>query len=567
MRATDTITANLGHYQSAVDAALHELDEARAPVRIWEHDHTLWQPDPTELADRLGWLRVADEVLADLPRIRALRDELHAEGYTHALLLGMGGSSLAPEVFRRSFGVGPNGLDLAVLDSTHPDAIRAWLDRLDLARTLFIVSTKSGGTVETLSFFKFFFNQTAAKLGAARAGEHFIAITDAGSALAATAADNGFRASFFANPEIGGRYSAMSHFGIVPATLTGVDARRLLERAQAMAAACGPAIPAAANPGMWLGAVLGELAVAGRDKATFVTSPGIASFGDWVEQLIAESTGKEGKGILPVVGEALLGPESYRDDRLFIQLCLAGDNTVDAALDRLAAAGHPVIRLSLDDPFDLGGQMFLWEFATAVAGARLGINPFNQPNVESAKVVAREMTAAYQREGALPELTPTLTDGGITVYGDTPGSSPVAVLRGFLAAGEPDHGYIALQAYVPPTRATDRALQELRTAIQQVTRGATTTGYGPRFLHSTGQLHKGDAGHGLFIQFTSTPSGDAPIPDDAGGESSSITFGILVQAQSLGDRRALLDAGRRVLRFDLGDDVVGGLERLRGGLS
>ncbi|MCK4470808.1 MAG: glucose-6-phosphate isomerase, partial [Anaerolineae bacterium] len=375
------------------------------------------------------------------------------------------------------------------------------------------------------------------------------AITDPGSRLVDIAQRHNFRATFLNDPNIGGRYSALSYFGLVPAALVGVDLETLIHRALTMACNCDSCnCPIAGdNNGARLGAIIGALAQAGRDKVTLVTSPAIASFGDWVEQLIAESTGKEGKGILPVVGEPLGPPDVYGGDRLFVYLRLEGDDTHDAAIQALEDAGHPVVRLRLNDLYDLGGQFFLWETATAVAGHRLGINPFDQPDVEAAKVLARRMVAEYQEKGVLPggESAP-LTAG---------------VLNEFLAQAQAGD-YVALQAYVQPTPETDAALAALRVRLRDHTRLATTVGYGPRFLHSTGQLHKGDAGHGLFIQFTADDPRDAAIPDEVGSQDSSISFGVLKMAQVLGDRQALLDAGRRVIRFHLGDDVVGGLKRL-----
>jgi transaldolase/glucose-6-phosphate isomerase len=545
------LQANLGPYQDAVDAALAEMKAQRIMARIWAHDHTVWKPEPIEITNRLGWLHIPEPMLEDLPRLMGLAEAVRADGYTHVLLLGMGGSSLAPEVFRRTLGVKEGYLDLAVLDSTDPGAVLAHAERLDPARTLFIVATKSGGTVETLSFFKFFYNWVAEPLGADRAGEHFIAITDAGTRLVDLAERYRFRATFLNDPNIGGRYSGLSYFGLVPAVLVGVDLETLLHRALTAACNCESCnCPIAGdNNGARLGAVLGELAKAGRDKMTLVTSPAFASFGDWVEQLIAESTGKEGKGILPVVGEPVGAPDVYGDDRFFVYLRVAGDDAHDAPVQALEDAGHPVVHLHLDDLYDLGGQFFLWEMATAVAGSRLGINPFDQPNVEAAKVLARDMVAEYREKGVLPEVE----------------SAPLSAeaLDRFLAQAQPGD-YIALQAYVQPTAGADAALAALRVRLRDRARLATTVGYGPRFLHSTGQLHKGDGGNGLFIQFTADDPRGAPIPDEAGAPDSSITFGVLKAAQALGDRQALLDAGRRVIRFHLGDDVIGGLTQLKG---
>jgi glucose-6-phosphate isomerase len=467
------------------------------------------------------------------------------EGYTNALLLGMGGSSLAPEVFRNTYGVRKGYLDLTVLDSTDPGAVLNQAEKLNPSKTLFIVSTKSGGTVETLSFFKFFYNRVLEAVGAENAGAHFVAITDPGSHLAELADQYEFRATFLNAPNIGGRYSALSYFGLVPASLIGMDVELLLERASNMVCNCeGCNNPISGdNHCAHLGAILGELAKAGRDKVTLITSPGIRGFGDWVEQLIAESTGKEGKGILPVVGETVGSPEAYDDDRLFVYLKLEGDETFDSILNVLEDTGNPVVRLNLGDLYDLGEQFFLWEMATAVAGYRLGINPFDQPNVESAKVLARKMLTAYQEKGKLPVSNPVLSADGITVFGDVQANTPESALQSFLSQAQPG-AYIALQAFVQPTQETDAALQRLRTSLRDETKMAVTTGYGPRFLHSTGQLHKGDAGRGLFIQFTSDSAQDVPIPDEAGASGSSINFGALEMSAALGDNQALLDASK-----------------------
>lgn len=557
--------ASLGSYQQAVDAALADLKMQDIIKRMWDHDYTVWKPEPAEIANRLGWLHCPENMVEQLAEINTLVDAVRADGYTQALLLGMGGSSLAPEVFRRTFGVKEGYLDLAVLDSTAPDTVLAQANRLDMSRTLFIVSTKSGGTVETFSFFKYFYNRVMDALGQEQAGRHFIAITDPGSGLVGTAKKYHFRATFLNDPDIGGRYSALSHFGIVPAALVGVDTANLLERARVMANSCKESGDlASANPGAWLGAIIGGLAAEGRNKVTLVASPPIAAFGTWVEQLIAESTGKEGKGILPVADEPLGPPPVYGNDRLFVYMRLEGDSTYDDGVQILANAGQPVVYLHLSDLYDMGAEFFRWEMAIPIAGRRIGINPFDQPNVEAAKALAREMVAEYQKSGKLPELTPTLQADRITVYADTAAGSLADAWNNFLAQGRPGD-YIALQAYVQPTDETTRALQRLRTALRDRLHLATTVGYGPRFLHSTGQLHKGDAGNGLFIQFTCEDRQDAPIPDEAGSPQSSITFGVLIKAQALGDRQALLNARppRRVIRFDLDKDIVGGLERLR----
>ena len=542
-----------GRYQRKVNFALAEMKKNKVMARIRAHDHTVWKPEPTEITNRLGWLHIAEAMIENLPRLETFADEVRTAGYTHVLLLGMGGSSLAPEVFRKTFGgVRENSrspLDLAVLDSTDPGAVLAHTERLDSAKTLFIVSTKSGGTVETLSFFKYFYNQVTDHVGWDMAGEHFIAITDPGSDLADLAHEYNFCTTFLNNPNIGGRYSALSHFGLVPAALIGLDVYTLLERAGSMASNCQSyeyqnqdGINAA-----WLGAVMGELSQVGHDKITFAISQGIAGFADWVEQLIAESTGKEGTGILPVVHETIGPPEVYGEDRLFVHIKLDSDDAHDAAIQVLEDAGYPVVRIQLRDPYDLGGQFFLWEMATAVAGSRIGINPFDQPNVEAAKVLAKRMVAEYTEKGTLPSAE----------------SAPLTseALKTFLNQTKPGD-YVTLQAYVQPTEDAYEQLQTLRHKLRDQLKLATTVGYGPRFLHSTGQLHKGDSGRGLFIQFTADDQADASIPDKAGARDSSISFGVLKAAQAMGDRQALLDAGRRVIIFHLGKDVVGGVKQL-----
>lgn len=560
----------LGKFRSAVDRTSEQLRNEKIMHRIWAHDYTVWKDDPTEISNRLGWLYSPDMMMDAVPGITAFVDEVRKAGYTHALLLGMGGSSLAPEMFRLTFGVREGYLDLAVLDSTDPGAVWAYAENLDSKKILFIVSSKSGGTVETASFMKYFYNQVSDVLGTEKTGEHFVAITDPGSGLEETAKELKFRKIFLNDPNIGGRYSALSYFGLVPAALIGMDLPRLLERAAIMACnseGCNCPVKGN-NAAARLGAMIGELAKKGHDKLTLITTPTTAHFGAWVEQLIAESTGKEGKGILPVSGEMLGSPEIYAGDRFFVCVEVENEKTDGIQLKVFEAEGHPAVHISLKDVYDLGGECFRWEMATAVAGHILEINPFDQPNVESAKVLARQMMAAYQKDGNLPETKPILEKSGIEVYGDISAHSPVEALETFLTwanKGKDEsagRSYVAIQAYVKPTHETDRALQALRTKIQFDRRLATTVGYGPRFLHSTGQLHKGDAGHGLFIQITADMLKDLPIPDKAGKDASSISFGVLKMAQALGDSRALKDAGRNVIRFHMGNDVVGGLRHL-----
>ncbi|MGF1504501.1 MAG: glucose-6-phosphate isomerase [Anaerolineae bacterium] len=539
-----TYAASLGNHAEAVEEALETYKKDNITARIWDGDHTVWQSEPDEISNRLGWLTIADRM--DLDTINDLVEAVHSAGYTDILLLGMGGSSLAPEVFSRTFGSAEGHPDLHVLDSTDPGAVRAYDETLDLANTLFIVASKSGGTAETLSFFKYFYNRCVDELGEAEAGEHFIAITDPGSKLEKLGKELEFRHVFLNDPNIGGRYSALSFFGLVPAALLGINVPKLLERANAAAEAAKAASSDAAK----LGVTIGELANQGRDKLTLITDPQIESFGDWVEQLIAESTGKAGKGILPVVGEDLGEPEVYGDDRVFVLMQIGKTSDYAILLNGLESAGHPVITLPLDDTYDLGAMFFLWAMATAVAGWRLGIHPFNQPNVESAKVQARAMINEYTEKGELPA-------------GEIIDPDPGALTR-FLDSASPGD-YVTLQAFITPNEAATTALHALRMAIRDNRKLATTMGYGPRYLHSTGQLHKGDGGSGLFVQFTSEVEDDVDIPDEAGSSESAMTFGVLRDAQALGDAQALRGEGRRILRFRLSEDVLEDLAGLSAG--
>ena len=554
---------NIGNYRHSLDAVLVELERDRVVDRIWSGDYTVWGSEPAEISNRLGWLNSPQEMRSRIDGLRQLAFDLHEENYTHALLLGMGGSSLAPEVLRKTFGSRDGYLDLAVLDSTDPGAVLYHSDRLDPARTLFIVATKSGTTTETISFLKYFYNWMSDRLPAEVAGDHFIAITDPGSPLAGLAGQYSFRATYLNDPDIGGRYSALSYFGLLPAVLMGVDVKSLLNHSFDMIKSCrktGLSVEDG-NPGVILGAVMGTLAEASRDKLTIVASPRIASFGNWVEQLIAESTGKRGKGILPVV-EELPGTSSvYGDDRAFVYLKAKGDKSHDTTMEEIESAGHPVVRLYIDDLYDMGGQFFLWEMATAVASHLLKVNPFDQPDVEASKILTGKMLGGYAKNGVLPHGIPVLISGGIAVYGDVKADNPEEALAEFLSQAEPGD-YVAIQAYLQPTDENNRALGELKTRIRDRYGCATTVGYGPRYLHSTGQLHKGDAGRGLFIQLTAEDARDAPIPDEIGSETSSVTFSVLKKAQSMGDRHALLNAGRHVIRFHLGADVPDGIRKL-----
>ncbi len=570
----ETIHFELGGTSDALEHGLEVIQEQDILKRLWKHDHTVWKSKPDEIANRLGWLHVPAEMKEAVPAIKRFADEIRESGFQFVVLLGMGGSSLAPDVFQTTFGSAERYPDLFVLDSTDPGAILNLLEKIDIAKTIFIVSTKSGSTVETLSLFKFMYTKIANAVGVDQAGMHFVAVTDPGSNLEELAKKAHFRRIFLNNPDIGGRYSALSYFGLVPAALIGIDIDVLLDRALSVARASSEEVNVNEIPAAKLGVALGELAKAGRDKLTFIISQEIESFGDWVEQLLAESTGKEGKGILPVVGEKLTAPHTYGDDRVFIWLHLKGDDSFAKAFESLIEAGHPVIEIVLGDVYDIGGQFFLWEMATAVAGQRLGINPFDQPNVESAKVKAREMMAAYQEQGQLPAETPLFKVDGIKVYSIGLGISfPTEedpslkeIFDGFLGVADPG-AYFTVQAYLPDTDKTHQALSVLRHGLRDRTGFATTLGFGPRFLHSTGQMHKGDGGNGVFIQITSEKPVDLAIPDEAGEDESSISFGVLIQAQALGDRRALQEEGRKVIRFHLEGDVQGGLQKLTDALG
>lgn len=554
-------TAQLGKEAAAIDEALTRLERERVIPRIWRRDHRVWSPEPAEISNRLAWLDVAER-MAQTPKIfTELAEEVRIAGYDRALLLGMGGSSLAPEMFRLTFGVMPGFLDLSVIDTTDPAAVLAWAEAVDPARTLWLVASKSGGTVETLSQLKFFYRLAANALGPDRAGEHFVAITDPGSKLADLARQGRFRATVLGDPDIGGRFSALSPFGLAPAALLGLDLSQLLLSAREMAVACGPEVPARDNPAARLGLTLAELARRGRDKLTLVIPEACQSFGDWVEQLVAESTGKEGRGILPVVNEPLGPPSVYGDDRVFVQLCLPGDPAAGDVLESLARAGHPVIRLEMGDLSELSGQIFLWELATAVMGAVLGINPFDQPNVEAAKVAAREVVAAYHEAGALPDEPPALEQGDLKLYGQVGAADLDGAIAELLEGLRPP-GYLAIQAFLPPSAETSAALEKLRVQLRDRRQIAVTVGYGPRFLHSTGQLHKGDAGRGRFLQLTADSPRDAGIPDGIEADGSSLSFGVLEAAQARGDRQALVDAGRPAICLHLGPDIAAGLDRL-----
>jgi transaldolase/glucose-6-phosphate isomerase len=522
--------------EPAIAARVNRAVEEQVARRVWQGDESLWGgPGVPEIGNRLGWLTIADKMLEEADDLASFREECLAAGLTDAVLLGMGGSSLAPEVFRLSFGDQPGGLKLHVLDSTDPGAVLETERSVNLDKTLFIVSSKSGGTIETLSHFRYFHEKTG------RDGSRFVAVTDPGSPLEELAKENGFRRVFQADPNIGGRYSALSFFGLVPATLMGVDVAKLLEGALVAEQACQHYDSSANNSGLWLGCAIGELAQRGRDKATFAVAEPIGSFGLWVEQLIAESTGKKGKGILPVAGEPIGTPDKYGEDRVFIHLQQADAPEAGFATEMadLGKAGHATLTLNSEGAYDLGRVMFFAEFATAVAGWALGINPFDQPNVQEAKDNVAKVLEEYSNTGQLPKVQNA---------GDEE-------LKALLGPAAPPH-YVAIMGYVQPDERFDAAVDDLRIAIRDATRATTTFGYGPRFLHSTGQFHKGGPKEGIFLQLVHDGGEDIEIP------RAGYTFGTLKNAQATGDLQTLRAHGLPAERVRLEGDPVAAVEQL-----
>ncbi len=515
--------------------------------RMWSKDFTLWSKEHVpEITDRLGWLELPTSMRPRAAEIASAAQEFRKEGLEHVVLLGMGGSSLAPDVFGRTF-KGIRGFPaLHVLDSTHPAAIKAVEGAIELTKTAFVVSSKSGTTLETLSLFRYFWDRLG-KVYEGR-GRRFVAVTDPGTPLEKLAKERGFRKVFSANPEVGGRYSALTHFGLVPAALVGVDVGRLLAKGRVMAAACGPEIPVVDNPGLQLGALLGELALGGRDKVTFVAEASAAALPIWMEQLIAESTGKSGKGIVPVADEPLGAPEAYGDDRFFVHFALHGETppATETALKKLESAGHPVARVRFRDLYDLGAEFFRWEVAVAAAGAVLGIQPFNQPDVQLAKDLAKKAMADAGKSSGIDNIMETEIDESEQLRKN---------INSLLESRMPGD-YLAIQAYLAPGQDPTRDLQAIRERVRNATGLATTVGYGPRFLHSTGQLHKGGPNIGLFLQLVDDPVESLPVPEQ------DFTFKELIHAQAIGDYTALQQRERRILRINLGADSGRGLKKI-----
>jgi glucose-6-phosphate isomerase len=520
---------NMGPQLKAMKDVLRGLEKDGVVNRIWHKDHTVWNPRPAEISDRLGWLNVAETMTEKVDELNDFADEIKADGFRHVMLLGMGGSSLGPEVFRTTFGSSANYPSLIVLDSTVPSRVKAVARSIEPRRTLFLVSSKSGTTMETNSLYRYFRGLVEKEVGLKKTGRNFAAITDPQTVLSRLAHQDGFRHTFLNPADIGGRYSVLSYFGLVPAALTGMDLNKLIESATRMQEGCAPWVDINENAGAWLGTLIANCALHGRDKLTFIVSPAIRSFGLWVEQLLAESLGKEGKGIVPVIDEPFIEPGSYGDDRLFVYIRLNGDRNseTDEAIMRLETGGQPVIQLQIGNQYELGAEFFRWEFAAAIAGAVLGVNPFDQPDVQATKESTRQVIAQWQEGKEFPEIKST-------IHPET-----------WLAQARL-HNYLAIMAFIKQTPVADRAFAEFRQKMAAKYHIATTLGYGPRFLHSTGQLHKGGPNSGLFIQVTARARGDRlSIP----GERYAL--GELTAAEATGDFNALESKGRKVIRVVL----------------
>ena len=559
--------AALGKYQGDFESALKSLDKQKAVSRMWKKDPTVWKDGPEHekiIGNALGWLKVAETMQPHVAELVAFAEEIRKAEFEYAVVLGMGGSSLCPEVLGRTFGKKDGYPQLYVLDSTVPTAIRHLEQKIDVGKTLFIVSSKSGDTAEPQIFQRYFHDRVKRAKGD-MAGENFVAVTDPGTQLTKDAAHYRFRRVFLNMPDIGGRYSALSYFGMVPFAVMGGDVKTLLEHTlQAQHACVGP-VGINENPGARLGAMLGSLAQAGRNKLTFVTPAPLDSLGLWIEQLIAESTGKEGKGIVPVAGEPLGSPDDYGDERIFAFIHTQSSKTgdIDAKLAALEAAGHPVLRHALHDPLDLGEEFFLWEFATAIAGALLGIDAFDQPNVQESKDNTKRLLGEYVQNGSLAQQKLIIAEESMRVFGDEAtrdllrrgGSSMQEILTAHLSRIKPGD-YFAVTQYIEELNNYEGLLQQVRIAVRDEKKVATTSGYAPRFLHSTGQLHKGGPDTGVFLQITSEDITDIEIPGE------KFTFGVLKQAQALGDFESLSARSRRAIRVDLGRDIEKGLRRL-----
>jgi transaldolase / glucose-6-phosphate isomerase len=550
---------------AAVKTAMGDWQSGSKMQRLWQRDASLWTGD--DEASWLGWLDIAEEQIAHPIKLLGLAKEIWSAGFKDVLLLGMGGSSLCPEVLRMTFGKIAGFPELHVLDSTDPAQVKSFENKIDIARTLFIVSSKSGGTLEPNIFKQYFFERTKQAVGEDKAGSHFIAITDPGSKMQEAVEADRFRLIYFGRPSIGGRYSALSNFGMVPAAAMGVDTKKFLDRAQEMVRACGPSMSIGENPGATLGIILGTAARSGRDKVTIITSPDISDLGAWLEQLLAESTGKVGKGIIPVDREELGTPQVYGNDRVFayIHTQHATDVRQDAKVAALEESGHAVLRIAMADIYDLGAEFFRWEIATAVAGSIIGINAFNQPDVEASKIATRNLTSEYEKTGSLPAEKPVVEGDGIKLFTDEKNAADLAraagadkSLGGYLKAhlGRINHGdYFAVLGFIQMNAEHERKLQGIRHAVRDKKHVATCLGFGPRFLHSTGQAYKGGPNSGVFLQVTCDDDLELRVPQQ------NYTFGVVKAAQARGDFQVLAERGRRALRVHL-QDVDAGLVTL-----
>ena len=555
---------------AAVEAALDDWDAKDKVRRLWARDASLWTN--SDEGKWLGWLSIVDEQQRSIRRFPNFSLEVKDAGFSHVLLLGMGGSSLCPEVMSKSFGKIEGFPELHVLDSTDPAQIRTLENKIDLANTLFIVSSKSGATLEPNIFKQYFFERVKQVVGHDEVGNRFIAITDPGSKLREEAEADRFRKIFLGVPGIGGRYSALSDFGLAPAAAMGVDVAKFLDRTRAMVNACGADVSARNNPGVILGALLGVADKQGRDKITFIASPGIHDLGAWLEQLLAESTGKNGKGLIPVDREPPASPEAYGDDRIFIYLRLDDDagSVQDAAIEAIEDAGQPVVRISVEDVYNLGQEFFRWEIATAVAGSIIGINPFDQPDVEASKIATRKLTGEYEQSGSLPAETPIFEGDGIKLFADERNAK--ALNEAASETSLPEYlkahldrlaarDYFALLAYIEMNDDHETLLQSMRGAVRDRRRVATCLGFGPRFLHSTGQAYKGGPNTGVFLQITCDDAVDMPVP------GQKYTFGIVKAAQARGDFEVLAERERRALRVHLGANVSDSLAKLEASIK
>jgi len=546
----------------AVAASLDDWKANNKVARLWQKDASLWSG--TDESNWLGWLTITEEQIAHIDALKQIADDIKKARFKHALLLGMGGSSLCPEVLRLTFGKIKSFPELHVLDSTDPAQIKAIEAKVDLKSTICIVSSKSGSTLEPNIYKQYFFERVKANVGEKEVGNRFIAVTDPGSKMQQVAEADKFRKIFFGVPSIGGRYSAISNFGMVPAAVMGLDVAKFLKNTEEMVKACGAASAPDANPGVLLGTVLGVAANHGRDKITIITSPGISDLGAWLEQLIAESTGKIGKGIIPVDRERLAKPATYGSDRVFAYLRLASkpNKAQDAAVAALEKAGHPVVRISLPNTFTLGQEFFRWEIATAVAGSIIGINAFNQPDVEASKIETKKLTSEYEATGSLPPESPFFEEKGIKLFADEKntaalkgGAKLADVLKAHLSRLGPGD-YFGVLGYITMNPAHEKSLQTIRHAVRDKKKVATVLGFGPRFLHSTGQAYKGGPNSGVFLQITCDDAKDLPVP------GQKYTFGIVKAAQARGDFAVLAERGRRALRVHLGKNLKSGLAAL-----